>query len=37
VRAFREWLMGEIADTNRKYAQLTSQKPATVAAKPLSA
>jgi LysR family glycine cleavage system transcriptional activator len=33
VRAFREWLMGEIADTNRKYAQLTGQKPATVAAK----
>ena len=37
VRSFREWLMGEIADTNRKYAQLTGQKPAPVAAKPLSA
>ncbi len=37
VRSFREWLMGEIADTNRKYAQLTGQKPAAVAAKPLSA
>ena len=33
VRSFREWLMGEIADTNRKYAQLTGQRPATVAAK----
>ncbi|WP_421695102.1 transcriptional regulator GcvA [Aestuariivirga sp.] len=33
VRAFREWLMGEMADTNRKYAQLTAAKPATVAVK----
>lgn len=37
VRAFREWLMGEIADTNRKFAQLTGQKPAPVAAKAASA
>ena len=36
VRAFREWLMGEIADTNRKYAQVTGSKPATVAARPVS-
>ena len=36
VRAFREWLMGEIADTNRKFAQLTGQKPAAVAARPVS-
>jgi len=36
VRAFREWLMSEIADTNRKYAQVTGQKPATVAARPVS-
>lgn len=37
VRAFREWMMGEIADTNRKFAQLTGQKPPTVAAKAASA
>lgn len=36
VRAFREWLMGEIADTNRKYAQLTGQRPNAVAARPSS-
>jgi LysR family glycine cleavage system transcriptional activator len=36
VRAFREWLMGEIADTNKRYAQVTGQKPATIAAKPAS-
>jgi LysR family glycine cleavage system transcriptional activator len=36
VRAFREWLMSEIADTNRKYAQVTGQRPASVAAKPVS-
>ena len=36
VRAFREWLMGEIADTNRKYAQLTGSKPTAVAARPVS-
>jgi LysR family glycine cleavage system transcriptional activator len=33
VRAFREWLMGEIAETNRKFAQLTGQRPSAVAAK----
>ena len=37
VRAFREWLMGEIAETNKRYAQLTGQKPATIAAKAGSA
>ncbi len=37
VRAFREWMMGEIADTNRKFAQLTGQKLPAVAAKPASA
>ena len=36
ARAFREWLMGEIADTNRKFAQLTGQKPPAVAARPVS-
>jgi LysR family glycine cleavage system transcriptional activator len=34
AKAFREWLMSEMADTNRKFAQLTHQKPAAVAAKP---
>jgi LysR family glycine cleavage system transcriptional activator len=37
VRAFREWLMGETAETNKRYAQLTGQRPATVAAKTTSA
>ena len=37
VRAFREWLMGETAETNKRYAQLTGQKPATIAAKTGSA
>jgi LysR family glycine cleavage system transcriptional activator len=36
VRAFREWMMGEIADTNRKFAQLSGQKPPAVAGKPAS-
>jgi LysR family transcriptional regulator, glycine cleavage system transcriptional activator len=27
VRAFREWLMSEIADTNRKYAQRPARSP----------
>ena len=36
VRAFREWMMGEIADTNRKFAQLSGQKPPAVAAKAAS-
>lgn len=36
VRAFREWLMGEFADTNRKYAGLTGQKPPAVAARAAS-
>ena len=36
VRAFREWLMGEIAETNKRYAQVTGQKPATIAAKAAS-
>jgi DNA-binding transcriptional LysR family regulator len=31
VRAFRVWMMGEIADTNRKFAQLSGQKPPAVA------
>lgn len=34
VRAFREWLMGEITETNRKYAHLTGQKPAPAHAQP---
>ncbi len=33
IRAFREWMMGEITDTNRKYAQLISPKQSPVAAK----
>ena len=33
ARAFREWVMGEMADTNRKYAQIKAQRSATVAAK----
>lgn len=37
VRAFREWLMGETAETNKRYAQLTGQKAATVAAKATTA
>lgn len=37
VRAFREWMMGEIADTNRKFAQLSGQKPPPVAGKAASA
>ena len=37
VRAFREWMMGEIADTNRKFAQLSGQKPPAVAGKPATA
>ena len=36
VRAFREWMMGEITDTNRKFAQLSGQKPQAVAAKAAS-
>ena len=37
VRAFREWMIGEIADTNRKFAQLSGQKPPAVAGKPATA
>lgn len=37
ARAFREWLMGEITDTNRKYAQLTGQKSQAVAGRSPSA
>ena len=37
ARAFREWLMSEIADTNKKFAQLTGQRLPTVAAKPATA
>ncbi len=33
VRAFREWLMAEITDTNRKFASLTQQTKPNVAAK----
>ena len=36
VRAFREWMMGEITDTNRKFAQLSGQKPPAVAGKAAS-
>jgi LysR family transcriptional regulator, glycine cleavage system transcriptional activator len=34
ARAFREWLMTEMADTNRKFVQLTGQRNPPVAAKP---
>lgn len=37
VRAFREWLMGETAETNKRYAQLSGQKPPAVAARTTSA
>jgi hypothetical protein len=37
ARSFREWLMSEMADTNRKYAQLTGQRTPPVAARPASA
>ena len=37
ARAFREWLMSEIGETNKKYGQMTGQRPATVAARPTSA
>jgi LysR family glycine cleavage system transcriptional activator len=37
ARAFREWLMSEMADTNRKFAQLTGQRLPTVAGKPANA
>jgi LysR family transcriptional regulator, glycine cleavage system transcriptional activator len=37
VRAFREWMMGEIADTNRKFAQLAGQRTPAVAGKGASA
>lgn len=37
VRSFREWLMGEIAETNKRYAQLTGQRSPPVAAKPATA
>ncbi len=33
ARAFREWVMAEMADTNRKFAQLAGHKPTGVAAK----
>jgi LysR family glycine cleavage system transcriptional activator len=37
VKAFREWLMGEIAETNKKYAQLTGQRGLAVAGKSATA
>jgi LysR family glycine cleavage system transcriptional activator len=37
ARAFREWVMAEMADTNRKFAHLTSQRNPPVAAKPATA
>ncbi len=37
ARAFREWVMAEMADTNRKFAQLTGHRPAGVAARTPSA
>ena len=33
ARAFREWVMSEMTDTNRKFAQLTGQRMPTVAGK----
>ena len=37
ARAFREWLMSEMAETNKRYAQLIGQRPVAVAAKPATA
>ena len=37
ARAFREWLMSEMAETNRKFAQLTGQRVPAIAGKPGSA
>lgn len=37
ARAFREWLMAEMADTNRKFAGIKAQRNAPVAVKPASA
>ncbi len=37
VRAFREWLMAEMADTNRKFAAIKTQRHAAVAGKAASA
>lgn len=37
ARAFREWLMAEMADTNRKFAGLIAQRQPAVAAKPANA
>ena len=37
ARAFREWVMAEMADTNRKFAALKAQRGATVAARPTTA
>jgi LysR family glycine cleavage system transcriptional activator len=36
ARAFREWLMGEMADTNRRFGALKVPRPAPVAAKTTS-
>lgn len=37
ARAFREWVMAEMADTNRKFAGLKAQRGAPVAARPATA
>lgn len=37
ARAFREWLMAEMADTNRKFTGLIAQRQPAVAAKPANA
>lgn len=37
ARAFREWLTGEMADTNRKFAAIKAQRHGGIAGKPASA